>query len=81
MANGDVVGDQGLKNPPSHGGSSKTRVLETSTWRMESSHQYPAARFLSVNGLRGIGDPAERENTRLKKIVADQASTSTCSRS
>src|SRR5215208_3502675 len=39
------------KNPRARRGSSKTIVRLTSTWRMDSSHQYPAARSVSVRGV------------------------------
>ena len=39
------------KKPLARRGSSKTRVRETSTWRMESSQKYPAALSSAVNGV------------------------------
>ena len=38
-ADADVVGTRASKNPRARRGSSKTRVRETSTWRMESSQK------------------------------------------
>jgi hypothetical protein len=31
-------------------GTSNTMVRDTSTWRIDSSHQYPAARSAALNG-------------------------------
>ncbi len=50
-ADADVVCYQGLEEAPARRGSSKTRVRETSTWRMESSQKYPAALSSAVNGV------------------------------
>ena len=38
------------KNPRAWRGWANTMVRETSTWRIDSSHQYPAARSASVSG-------------------------------
>jgi hypothetical protein len=38
------------KNSRPLAGRSKTSVRETSIWRMDRSHQYPAARSAGVNG-------------------------------
>jgi hypothetical protein len=35
----EVVGDQRLKERPGLGGTSRTRVRDTSIWRIDSSHQ------------------------------------------
>jgi hypothetical protein len=40
------------KNPRARCGASKTMVRETSTWRIDSSRQYPAR---SSSGLNGSG--------------------------
>ena len=39
------------KKPRARRGASKTMVRETSTWRMESSHQYPAGCVVGPNGI------------------------------
>jgi DNA replication protein DnaC len=39
------------KKPRARRGSSKPRVRETSTWRIDSSQKYPARRSASVNGV------------------------------
>ena len=46
----EVVGEEGLEERAGVRGGSKTRVREASTWRMDSSHQYPASRSASVSG-------------------------------
>jgi hypothetical protein len=38
-ADAGVVGDQGLEERPGPAGASNTRVRDTSTWRIEISHQ------------------------------------------
>ena len=48
----EVVGDQGLEERPGPAGASNTRVRETSTWRMEISHQYPARWSARAEGQR-----------------------------
>src|SRR6266542_6607012 len=41
-------------------GRSSTRVREVSTWRMDSSHQYPAARSFADKGVgQRVADPLE----------------------
>jgi hypothetical protein len=45
-----VVGDQGFKQHPGVAGAATTRVQATSTCRIDSSHQDPAARSASVSG-------------------------------
>ena len=49
------------KNARAWRGASNTRVRETSTWRMDSSHQYPAARSSAVSGT-GMRDIHRSKN-------------------
>jgi hypothetical protein len=52
------------KNPRAWRGASKTMVREISTWRIEMSHQYPAARSASVSGS-GNRAHQRSQNTRM----------------
>jgi hypothetical protein len=47
----EIVGDRCFEEGPARRGASKTMVLETSIWRMESSHQYPATRSSWRSGV------------------------------
>jgi len=44
------------KNPRAWRGGVNTMVRETSTWRIDSSHQYPAAASCSVSGSGRIAN-------------------------
>ncbi len=52
------------KNDRACRGASKTRVRDTSTWRIEISHQYPAARSAVVSGS-GSRAHQRSQNTRI----------------
>jgi hypothetical protein len=49
------------KNERARRGSSSTIVRDTSTWRIDNSHQYPAARSAVVNGV-GISEVQRSKN-------------------
>jgi hypothetical protein len=50
-------------------------VRETSTWRIEMSHQYPAARSASVNGS---GNRAHQRSQNTRIVPGPRASHSRC---
>jgi hypothetical protein len=65
--------DKGFEERPSVPGASKTRVRETSIWRIDSSHQYPPERVGLGQRQRQPGHPPLKEHLQRARAgpVAD----------